>query len=121
MGLRIKIDEDLPLEIVQELREAGHDAVTVVSQGWGGREDSFIWGCVQTEGRWLITADKGFADARKYCPSGDTGLLLLRLPRESRRGYLELVRTVLHSIELTQHAGAIIVASPAGIRVHQKP
>ena len=35
--MRFKIDENLPVEAAELLRQAGHDAVTVLEQHLGGR------------------------------------------------------------------------------------
>lgn len=34
--MRFKLDENLPIELVEAFREAGHDAVTVLDQDLGG-------------------------------------------------------------------------------------
>jgi predicted nuclease of predicted toxin-antitoxin system len=63
-----KVDEDLPAQVAEILNSHGHDARTVVAQGWQGFSDSAVWDGVQREKRWLVTADKGFADLRAYPP-----------------------------------------------------
>jgi predicted nuclease of predicted toxin-antitoxin system len=67
-AMRIKVDEDLPKAVTQILRETNYDAASVFEQGMGGWQDEAIWNAVQDEQRLLITADKGFADARKHPP-----------------------------------------------------
>jgi predicted nuclease of predicted toxin-antitoxin system len=64
VSARAKVDENLPRQIADLLIARGHDAVTVVEQGWQGATDDVLWPRIQSEGRWLITADKGFADIR---------------------------------------------------------
>jgi predicted nuclease of predicted toxin-antitoxin system len=54
---RIKVDEDLPRQIADLLVARGHDAATVVGQGWQGFSDEDLWPRIQDEQRWLITAD----------------------------------------------------------------
>lgn len=119
MGVRIKVDEDLPLQIADLFSGRGHEASTVFGQGWRGLSDKELWPRVQAEGRWLVTADKGFADLRAFPPGTHSGVLLFRLEPESRRGYLELARSVLDSLDLSSVLGAIVVASPAGIRIRK--
>jgi predicted nuclease of predicted toxin-antitoxin system len=62
MSVRVKVDEDLPRQVADLFVAQGHDAVTVVMQGWQGFPDEELWPRVQQENRWLITADKGFAN-----------------------------------------------------------
>ena len=62
MSEGVKVDEALPRQIADLMTARGHDAATVVGQGWQGTSDDDLWPRVQSEQRWLITADKGFAD-----------------------------------------------------------
>ena len=118
--MKIKVDEDLPQEAVELLRKAGHDAVTVTAQALTGEPDQRIWEHVQTEGRCPFTADKGFADVRSHPPGSHHGIVLFRLPMESRAGYLRLVGRLMALFDLDQAAGAIVVVSPHAIRVHKE-
>ena len=85
MSVRIKVDEDLPPQIADLLNSQGHDATTIVGQGWNGVSDDVLWPRVQNERRWLITADKGFANMRRHPPGSHAGVILLRAQEESRR------------------------------------
>ena len=62
--MRVKVDEDLPRAAVQMLRDRGYEAVSVTGQGLGGWKDPALWRAVQSEQRFLVTADKGLADIR---------------------------------------------------------
>ena len=64
--MRVKVDEDLPRDITQMLRDCGVDAVRVVEQGMSGWEDSALWQVIHAEERLLITADKEFLDSQKF-------------------------------------------------------
>lgn len=68
MAARFKIDENLPDEIAELLRSRGYDAVTVADHGWCGLPDDLLWSRLQQEDRWIVTADKEFADIRRYPP-----------------------------------------------------
>lgn len=118
MDVRFKIDEDLPGEIAGQLRAAGYDALSVLEQKLLGTKDEALWSIVQQESRCLITADKGFADIRLHPPGTHAGIVLFRLPRESREGYISLVRYILDQFDLASAIGAIVVVSPDSIRVH---
>jgi hypothetical protein len=64
-----------------------------------------------------FTADKGFANARNYPPGSHFGVVLFRLPRESRAGYLKLTEFLLSPLKLDDNTGALVVVSPGVIRV----
>ncbi len=117
MGVAVKVDEDLPTDIAELLRAAGHDASTVHAQGHSGLPDDQLWSVVQREQRLLLTADKGFANAQSHPPGSHAGIVLLRLRRESRVGYVQLTTFLLSGVRLEDIAGAIVVVSPDVIRV----
>jgi predicted nuclease of predicted toxin-antitoxin system len=114
--VRLKVDENLPDQLADVLTELGHDAVTVADQGWLGIADRDLWPGVQAEGRWLVTADKEFADLRRYPPGSHAGVILLRLAEQSRIDYLRLAETVVASLDLDDLAGAIVVVTDRGVR-----
>jgi len=117
--VRLKVDENLPSQLAGLLTELGHDAVTVADQGWLGIADRDLWPGVQAEGRWLVTADKEFADLRRYPPGSHAGVLLLRLAEQSRVDYLRLVETAVASLDLDNLAGAIVVVTDRGVRIRR--
>jgi predicted nuclease of predicted toxin-antitoxin system len=117
MSVPIKVDEDLPADIAGLLRAAGYDATTVYSQQYTGLPDDQLWPKVQEEQRMLFTADKGFANARVHPPGSHAGIVLFRLPRESRAGYIRLSEFLIAQMKLDDLVGAIVVVSPDAIRV----
>ena len=121
MIARVKIDEDLPRQIAELVAYRGYDAATVVGQGWQGASDVELWRRVQDERRWLITADKGFADLRLHPAGRHAGVILLRASEESRRAYLELAAIALDRFKLDDVAGAIIVVTYRGVRIRRAP
>jgi predicted nuclease of predicted toxin-antitoxin system len=121
MTVRIKVDEDLPRQIADLLISHGHDAATVVGQGWQGVSDDILWPRVQNERRWLITADKGFANLRRHPPGSHAGVILLRAQEESRRTYLELAALALERLKLDELVGALVVVTYRGARIRRAP
>ena len=117
--MRIKVDEDLPTAAVQMLRRNGHQTVSVVGQGMGGTKDSGLWQAIQTERRFLVTADKGFGDIRRYPPGTHGGILLLRPDQAGIRPVLDLLERVLTAHDLEAMVGTIAVVTPRGVRIRR--
>jgi predicted nuclease of predicted toxin-antitoxin system len=118
--VRFKIDEDLPHSVAALLREAGYDKVaTVKEQEMGGWKDPVLWRAIQEEGRFLITADKGFADLRAHPPGSHAGVLLLRPDADGIGPVLELLKQVLASTDLQSLQGCLAVATPQGLRIRR--
>ncbi|OGV73040.1 MAG: hypothetical protein A3K19_23605 [Lentisphaerae bacterium RIFOXYB12_FULL_65_16] len=118
--MRVKVDEDLPSDAVRLLQENGYDAASVFAQGMGGWKDRPLWDAVQTEQRFLVTADKGFSDLREYAPGTHAGILLLRPDEDGIRPVLDLLRRVLDNYALAELAGSTTVATPRAIRVRRQ-
>ena len=117
--MRVKVDEDLPKAALTIIVNYGHDAVSVLAQGMGGWKDPAVWRAIQAEGRFLITADKGFADIRNYPPGTHAGILLLRPDQSGIRPVVELLQRALMTCNLESLAGSVVVVTPQGIRVRR--
>ena len=117
--MRIKVDEDMPKAAVRLLRLRGHDAISVVQQGMGGTKDPSLWQAVQSKRRFLITADKGFGDIRRYPPGTHLGVMLLRPDQAGIRSVLALLEQALTAYDLEALAGTVSVVTPRGIRVRR--
>ena len=77
--MRLKLDENLPVELANMFREAGQDAVTVLAQRLMGARDSDLASVCMREGRIIVTLDTDFADIRTYPPGAYPGLVVFRL------------------------------------------
>ncbi len=63
--MKIKVDENLPVDVARIFNDKGHDALTATDQGMGGVKDhELISGC-ENEERALTTLDIGFGDIRR--------------------------------------------------------
>lgn len=93
--MRFKLDENPPVETADILREAGHDALTVLDQQLGGQADEKIIGICAREKRALITLDLDFSDIKTYPPSSHQGILVLRAKRQSRSNVLEMIAKLI--------------------------
>ena len=117
--MRIKVDEDLPRRVTQVLQSNGYDAISVLEQDMGGWKDAKLWQAVQSEARFLITADKGFGDIRQYAPGTHHGVLLLRPDQDGIRPVVELLERILRAYDLTALIGAVTVVTPRSIRIRR--
>ena len=67
--LEIKLDENLPTALVHLLTNLGHDVDTVPDEGVAGQDDTVVLRAAQDAGRFLITQDLDFSDARRSHPA----------------------------------------------------
>ena len=79
--MRFKLDENLPVELLDDLRVAGHEADGLHDEGLIGAPDNVVLDLVRRENRVLPTLDKGIADVRAYPPEVHAGIVLSGLRR----------------------------------------
>jgi predicted nuclease of predicted toxin-antitoxin system len=115
--MRFKIDENLPVELAELLRNAGHDAHTVGDEHLQGQVDPVIIEVCRSEERALITLDQDFADLRVYPPAALHGLVVLRLSRQDRPHVLSVFQRVVPLFELEQLPGHLWIVEESQIRI----
>jgi hypothetical protein len=55
--MRFKVNENLPIEVAEMLRQAGHGAASVLEKQLGGSDDDQLAALCQLEGRILVTLE----------------------------------------------------------------
>lgn len=115
--MKVKLDENLPRQLVELLRNLGHDVDTVPEEQIAGRDDNVVWAAAQTAGRFFVTQDLDFSDARTYAPGTHHGLLLIRLPQPGRLALAERVASLFGSEPVETWRGCIVSATPRKVRV----
>lgn len=121
MPVKVKLDEDLPVTLTDLLNAAGYEASRVFIQGMGGWKDERLWAAIQAEGRFFITADKGFGDIRRYPPGTHAGVLVLRPDEDGIRPLLALATRVIAHYRLDDLMGTITVVTLRGVRIRRAP
>jgi predicted nuclease of predicted toxin-antitoxin system len=115
--VKFKIDENLPAEIADDLKDVGHDADTVESEGLAGADDQLLLSHVQSDGRTFLTMDKGIANVRAYPPLHYSGIILFRLRSSGRKSTLSAVRRALPTLLQLPLSGHLFVVSETSIRM----
>lgn len=67
--MKIKLDENLPAQLADNLRALGHDVQTVPEEGLAGHLDADVWSAAQNEQRFLLTQDLDFSNVTSLCPA----------------------------------------------------
>lgn len=119
--MRFKIDENLPVEAANLLREAGYDAITVTEQQLDGVGDVHLASVCRQEDRALITLDTGFADIRTYSPTEPPGLIVLRLRLQSKPHVLTVLRRVVNLFSSESLGHALWIVDEANVRIRSRP
>jgi predicted nuclease of predicted toxin-antitoxin system len=115
--VRFKVDQNLPVEVAEALRGAGHDARTVYEQGLGGTLDPRLAEIVRAEARALVTLDVGLGDIRTYPPADYPGLIVLRPPHQDKPTVLRVFTRVLPLLERETLVGRLWIVDERRVRI----
>jgi len=117
--VKIKLDENLPVRLVQLLAALGHDTETVPQEGLTGKPDSAIWTAAQAEERFLITQDLDFSDIRRFTPGAHHGLLLVRLRAPGREALVRRVHAIFQTELVDTWKRAFVVVTDHKLRIRR--
>ena len=118
--MRFKVDENLPVEAAEMLRQSGHDAVTVLEQRLGGSGDAGPATLCQQEGRALVTLDMDFADIRAYPPADYPGTIVLRLGQQDKPQVLNVLARLIRVLHTEPLEGHLWIVEENRVRIRGK-
>ena len=114
--MKFKLAENLPVELVTDLRGLGHDADTVSGEGLSGAADPEVVDAAFGADRILVTLDKGIANLQRYPTQQHAGVVLFRPDTSGRRAVVAFVRERLHEVLEMDLTGRLTVVGPSRIR-----
>jgi predicted nuclease of predicted toxin-antitoxin system len=116
---RFLVDENLPRELAQHLRSAGHDAVHVYEVTLRGAADERIFSYAQDQVRCIITADLGFGNPYQY-PPPHAGIVVARLPDSlSTDSRTRIIDQALITLQGTDLHNLLVTVEPSRVRIHR--
>jgi predicted nuclease of predicted toxin-antitoxin system len=119
--MKIKLDENVPSDLVSLLQALGHDVHSVYDEGLVGASDERIWEAAQRESRFFITQDLDFSDIRVFGPASHHGILLIRLSSPSRANLISRIVELFETQDLSGWIACFIVANERKLRVLKPP
>lgn len=119
--MKIKLDENLPERLLSVLVELGHDVDTVVAEGLKGATDSLLWPAVQRAGRFFLTKDLDFSDARRYEPGTHQGVMVFRLTDDRSSVVSKRLESVFRGEAVQDWSGCLVIVTDHKVRVRRHP
>jgi predicted nuclease of predicted toxin-antitoxin system len=119
--MKLKVDENLPIRVVEILRELDHDAHTALDEGLKGASDARLWRAAQVEDRILLTQDLDFSDERLFAPGTHAGIILVRLRMPSRVRIAWRIEEVFRCESVEAWIGCFVVVTDRKVRVRRPP
>jgi predicted nuclease of predicted toxin-antitoxin system len=117
--MKFKTDENMPLEIVEILREADYDASSVSEQKLDGEPDPVIARICREEKRILLTLDTDFADIRTYPPEDFSGIIVFRLRRQDKFNAIKVFRRVMRLFSKESLENRLWIVEEDRIRIRE--
>lgn len=117
--MRVKLDENLPVQIKRLFVESGHSTDTVVEEGLGGAPDASVAVACIGDGRVLITQDLDFSDIRTYPPADHSGIVVFRLSTAARDPLLEVAAVVIERMEESSPKGQLWIVEDTQVRIRE--
>lgn len=114
--MRIKLDENLPGELAEDLKSFGHDTDTVLEEGLRGAADPDVVKAAFADDRILFTLDKGIANLKQYPLKSHAGVVLFRSNQYGRGAVLAFVRSRLPQLLEFDLRQKLVVVSVDRIR-----
>lgn len=118
--MKIKIDENLPVDVMELFRSAGHDVESVYSENIQGCPDQVLMMKCREESRALVTLDNDFSDIITYPPDTTEGIIVLRVKEQGKDAVLKVVRNLLPRLAGNFFPGQLWIVEEKRIRVRGK-
>lgn len=97
----VKLDENVPDSVGTMLRQAGHDVALAREQQLVGASDDRLLTVAASEGRVLISFDRGFTNVIHHPPEATPGIVEIRL-RDQTLPRIRRVATTVGSLLMTE-------------------
>jgi predicted nuclease of predicted toxin-antitoxin system len=118
--VKLKLDENIDTHVVTFLCLAGHDVATVPGQRLTSAPDEEVIEVCRSEGRALVTCDRGFGNRLKYNPSNYSGIVIIRLPsRHKFTDWREAIEILIAGLEQTDVIGKLWIIQQGRIMEYQ--
>lgn len=117
--MKFKLDENIPVRLVNILTELGHNVETVPQEGLTGQPDDQVWRAAQTEGRFLITQDLDFSNINQFTPGTHHGLLLVRLRTPGRRALTRKLHHLFATEDVEEWQRCFVVLTDRKLRIRR--
>ena len=113
--MRFIADENVPRHVLDRLRADRHDVISVEGP-LSGIPDRDVLKAAESEGRVLITADRGFGELLVRHRLGVIGVIVFQLERLSNPAKADRVAEVV-AVHANRLAGHLVVIEPARTRI----
>lgn len=114
--MKIKLDQNLSIQLRDVLESLNHDVDTVFEEGLTGAEDTAVLQAA-SQHRILFTLDTDFLNLKVYPPSTHNGIVVFRPTRQGALPLTKFVKAFVLSNDLRRHRRRTTIVERTRIRV----
>ena len=108
--MRVLLDEDVHIGVMDWLRQSGHDVVRVPS----GLKNVAVLALAICETRLLVTRDKDFANRLMYPPAKCPGIAVLRIHPPKLESLVAALQSLLGQVDGEMLKGKLAIIEESG-------
>lgn len=112
--MHFKLDENIPLQLINQIKVSGHTVSSVFSENISGINDNKLLKICSKNNYILITLDKDFVTSQKH-----KGIIILRLKQQGALAVSSAFELLRKTINLSQAKGQIIIVEEKHIRIRK--
>ena len=117
--MRLKLDENLPRRLAEQLAGAGHSVDTVGDEDLVGADDETVLATCTVAERALVTLDRGLGEQALRTPA-HSGVVVVRPPTQSVSDVIATLNPFLDRRDLPEMTDTVVVVHRSRIRIRRR-
>jgi predicted nuclease of predicted toxin-antitoxin system len=113
----VKLDENVPDSVATILREAGHDVALARDEQLAGVPDDRVLTVAASEGRVLVSFDRGFSNVIQHPPAATAGIVVIRLGDQTLPRVRQVAATLASLLTTERVQGRLWVLDESRLRI----
>lgn len=113
----VKLDENVPDSVGVILRESGHDVALTRDEQLAGVPDERVLAVAASEGRVLVSFDRGFSNVIQHPPNATSGIVVIRLGDQTLSRVRQVAMTLANLLSAEGVYGRLWILDEARLRI----
>ena len=115
--MKLLMDENMPREAADLLRNLGHDVKSIQDLNLQGTKNGDIYRLIQAEERILVTLDLDFANILNYPTKSHPGIIVLRVRVQNPPSIVAALRRFLQQVTPDELLGNLTIVDESRYRI----
>lgn len=113
----VKLDENVPDSVGAILRTYGHDVALARDEQLAGVPDERVLAVAASEGRVLVSFDRGFSNVIQHPPDATAGIVVIRLGDQTLPRVREVATTLASLLSTERTQGRLWILAESRLRI----